>query len=472
MKRILNVLFAVALLLGTFSCSDDTIGGSTNDTRLAIIEDSSFVITGQSVENTSLHARTSTQLLGVIKSEGYGTLSSSIVTQFMPVYGVDTTGTPLEYLDSCKLVLRLPSTGAFTGDSLAPMKLNVYRLNKSLPSPIYSDFDPTGYYDESSLMATTAYSNTSSKLIAEYDSQNYSYIYHREVEVPMPLDYARDLYNEFLKHPETFNTPSNFEKYFPGIAIVNSFGSGRVMNFTDTEFRVYYRKFMQLNDTTDTIYKGLSQAYLASSPEVLQNNIIRLDVDEAIKQRVAEGQAIIMAPAGYEVKARFPIQDVIDMYKNKSKGSMSVINSLSLEIPAEEISTEYSIAPPEHLLMVKSAMKNDFIAGDSLTNSKDSFHATYDAEKKVYRFTGLRNYILDIINNKGGVASEEDTYFTITPMDVISYTDNSSSYYYYYQSNPTTTVTKISPQVSCPGIVRLRLDKAKVKLVFSKQSMS
>ncbi len=156
MKKALYVLMTMALLLGMWSCTDETIGGSINDTSLGIIADSSFTIVGEPVENRSLQSRTSTQLLGTIKSEGYGTLTSNFVTQFMPVYSVDTAGVTEDMLDSCKLILRLPSSGAFTGDSIAPMRLNVYALNKQLTSPIYSDFDPTGYYDESDLTASVS----------------------------------------------------------------------------------------------------------------------------------------------------------------------------------------------------------------------------------------------------------------------------------------------------------------------------
>lgn len=472
MKRILNALLAAVVVVCTYSCADETsIGSSINDTRLAIIEDSSFVITGTSVENRSLQSRTSTQLLGSIKCDGYGTLSSQIVTEFMPTFAVDTAGTQVDWLDSCKLVLKLPSTGAFTGDTLAPMRLNVYRLNKQLPHPIFSDFDPTGYYDESGLMASTSYSVASSKLVSNFDANTYALVTHREVEIPMPTDYAKELYNLFLTNPEVFRSPSSFSKYFPGVAITNSFGSGHVMNFTDSEFRVYYRKHVQLDEKKDTIYPSVCQTYLASSPEVTMNNLINLDVDAAVKTCIDNGEAIVMAPAGYEVKCRFPIQEIVDMYKNTTKGSMALINSLGLEIPAETLPTKYGIEPPAYLLMVKSSMKNQFIAGDSLTNNKDSFYAAYDATKKCYTFTGMRDYILDILKNKDGKASDDDTYFTITPMDVTIYTDASSSYYYYYQSNPSTTVTKIAPQVSVPGLARLRLDKAKVKIVFSKQSM-
>lgn len=462
---------AIAVVMGMYSCTDETIGGSVSDTRLAIIADSSFVITGEAIENSCLQSRTSTQLLGTIKSDGYGTLTSQYVTQFMPVYAVDTAGTSAEWIDSCKLVLRLPTDDAFTGDSVAPMRLSIYALNKQLPSPIYSDFDPTGYYDEIDYMGSASYSISSSKLVSVYDSQSMSYIYHREVEIPVPVSRARLLYNKFVEDPKTFSSPSAFAKYFPGIIIKNSFGSGRVMNFTDTEFRVYYRKRSALSDTTDTIFPAVTQTYMASSPEVVMNNLITLDVDAKVKDRVNNGEAIVMAPAGYEVKVHFPIQDIINTYKEASKKSMSVINTLSLEVPVEELETQYKIAPPKYLVMVKSNMKDDFISGDSLTNSKDSFYAVYDSSAKSYTFSGMRDYILDILKNKGGVAPEEDTYFTITPMDVTIFTDPQSNYYSYYATPSAATVTKIAPQVSCPAIVRLRLDKAKVKIVFSKQSM-
>ena len=55
---------------------------------------------------------------------------------------------------------------------------------------------------------------------------------------------------------------------------------------------------------------------------------------------------------------------------------------------------------------------------------------------------------------------------TLVPVDVTSET-NTNSYYYY--SNPTTTVTSMTPAVSKPTIGKLKLDEAKVALVYSKQ---
>lgn len=121
------------MMIGVYSCSDENIGSSLTDTKSEIIEDSSFVMTGVSVENKKLHARTSTQLVGEITCPGYGKLSSDVVCQLMPANRIDTINTKEEWVDSCQLTLSLKTTGGFTGDSLAPMRMNVYELTKQLP---------------------------------------------------------------------------------------------------------------------------------------------------------------------------------------------------------------------------------------------------------------------------------------------------------------------------------------------------
>jgi len=462
-----HLMLATVISLGVCSCTDDTIGMSITDTQSVINEDSSFVITGHSVLNKSVQSRTTNQLIGIIKAVGYGTLSSEVASQFMPAT-IDTVNTTVDMLDSCRLKLRIAYTGGYTGDSLAPMRINVYRLNKQLPNPIYSDFDPTDYYDEDDLLGTTSYSVASAATAQELGS-NYVYQYYREIYVPMPLSWAQELFNKYKSSPETFATPSAFAQYFPGIYIKNTYGSGRVMNFTNTELEVFYRYHTtSVTSGADTTY-STGSSYLGATPEIVSNNIISLDIADEIMERVNNGEAILMSPAGLEVQVKFPIQDIIDTYKSNIGENQAALNELRLEIPVEEIYNEFDIAPPTYVLMVKTALKDQFIAGDSLTNNKDSFYATYSSTDKAYIFTGLRDYILNILKNKGGVADEEDINLTITPVDLTTYTTTSSSYYYY--STSSTTITKISPAVSTPSLARLRLDKAKIKVTYSKQTL-
>ena len=463
MRTTLYTLLAVVLALALHSCTDETIGSSLTDTRTAIIEDSSFVLTGHSVPNQRVQARTSTQLVGLLKADGYGTLGSEVVTQFIPASTIDTTGVSVDMIDSCRLMLAITPSG-FTGDSLPAMRMNVYRLNRQLPSPLFSDFDPSEYYNESDLLGSTAYSPSSATTIYK-ETQQTAAITYKAVFVPMPVSLAREMQSEFRHNPETFNSPSAFAKFFPGIYIKNSYGSGRVMNFNRTELQVFYRKAQTDIDGNDTIINNRS-TYLAATPETLQDNIISYEVDAAVKQRIDQGEAIVVAPAGYEVQLRFPIQEIIDSFYSSVGDDLGVINKLELTLPVEDTGTAYNIDPPTNLLMVKTSQKDKFIAGDSLTNNKDSFYATYSSAKRAYVFTGLRDYILNIINNQNGIASEEDINLTVTPVDVITYTSAAT-----YSTSAQTIVTKISPQVSVPAIARLRLDKAKVKITYSKMMM-
>ncbi|MBQ1797754.1 MAG: DUF4270 family protein, partial [Muribaculaceae bacterium] len=197
MKSFFTLLIAAAGMLALFSCADENIGSSIADTKSAIIMDSSFTMTGHSVANPRLQSRTSSKLVGRIKADGYGTLQSQVVTQFMPALRIDTVDTGLDMIDSCRLKLRVPVAGGFTGDSLAPMRLNVYRLSKPLPSPIYSDFDPTTYYDPANLLGSAPYSLSASSRI--YDSATKTY--YREVTVPMPTSLAQGIYTTYKTSP-------------------------------------------------------------------------------------------------------------------------------------------------------------------------------------------------------------------------------------------------------------------------------
>lgn len=463
MRHIPLMLFTLLIAaVVTVSCADDTIGGSLDDTRSAVLADSSFVMSGHSVRNTHLRSRSSVQLLGKMTSDGYGTLMSDVVTQFMPSTSIDTTGVTESMIDSCKLSMRI-TPGDFTGDSLAPMRLSVYQLTKSLPDPIYSDFNPSGYYDNTPLGSEVYSAKSMTQIYDTYTGSKYL-----QASVMMPTELALKFFRKFKESPETFYTPEDFEQFFHGVYITNTYGEGHVMNFHDIAFDVYYRQNGTTTDGNDTVYQRV-KSYMAVTPEVLYNNNISLDVSPAVLGMVDAGEAIVMGPAGYEVEVDFPINDIISKYKEGSSTGMSVINTLSLEIPATDVTNEYGVAPPEYLLMVKRSKRDEFFERDTLTDNLDSFYAKYDASTHTYMFEGMRPYLLDIIEEKGGVPSSDDMKFTILPVDVTSYSTTSS--YYYTTTSAQSVVTKIAPCVSRPCIAKLLLSKAKIKLVFSRQSI-
>ena len=472
MRKFLFVSIIAAVWTVCFnSCTDDTIGTSISDIQSAIIQDSSFVMTGKTVRNSHLRSRSSIQLLGNINAQGYGTLSSDVVAQFMPTTTIDTVGVHGgdQWIDSCFITMRV-AMGDFTGDSLTPMRLSVYELNQPLPSPIYTDFNPSGYYNTGDLMGSVTYSANQMVRDTLVTTTGATSIYY-EINVPVSVDYARAIFNQYKINPATFETPAEFAEFFPGIYITNSYGQGRVMNFYDIEFVTYYRKYEKRADDTDTIYPGTKQSYMAVTPEVLYNNNIDLEPDDAVRAMVEAGDAIVMGPAGYEVEVDFPIQDIINNFKAGSKDGLGVVNNLAMELPVEKVSNKYDIAPPKYLLMVKKSYRDEFFDKDTLTNNKDAFYAEYDASTSSYIFGGMRDYLLDVMKKNGGDVSEKDVKFVIMPIDVTKFTNTTSYSYYYSSSSTSEVVTKIAPAISRPSIAKLRLDKAKVKLVYSRQSV-
>lgn len=453
--KISSIILAAAALT---ACEDgtSTIGSSliTDDTQIII--DSSFVATAHSVENKVVQSKTITQLLGRLDAKEFGTFSSDFVSQFMPAMSIDTVGVTLDQIDSIKLVMFMVP-GDFTGDSLVPMGLEVYRLNKALPSPIYSDFNPDGYYDASKPIGSRIYTGHA----MHNDSLNN--LSFRTISVNLPRSYGQELYSSYLQHPDLFASPEQFAQWFPGLYVTNTFGTGRVVNISETRLNMYYRK--NGVDTVDgvavdTVY-NLVRSYFAVTPEVINNNNINLAISPEITALANSGKSIIVAPAGMEVEMAFPAQSIIDTYR-KNSGNLSVLNSVTIDIPALAIDNDYGINPPENILMVLKSKKKDFFEQNKITDNKIAFLATYSEAKKMYSFPDMRQYIIDLLEKQS--LDDDDYIFTITPVNVETETTSSN----YYQSG-VSYITSISPYVTKPALVELDIPKAKIKVTFTRQ---
>ncbi len=452
----------VAVTLLAASCDNSsTIGASLVEDQTEIVLSSDFSITGHSVANPYVQSRSITQVLGRLNAKGYGNFSSDFVTQFMPASSIDTEAITLDNIDSLKLIFFIPN-GSYVGDSIAPMGLEVYRLNRQLPAPIYSNFSPADYYNPADKLAEKIYNCNALGQNDTIQSLTYRYI-----DVTMPISLAYELYNLYQTNPEAYALPSNFAKYFPGIYVKTNYGNGRVVEITSTMMRLYYHTTETDDDGETTVTSCLANLY-AVTPEIVINNNFSYEIDSTLQQRIDNGEPIVVAPVGRDVEFEFPLNDVIRFY-NENRGTLSVINTLSLTIPVEEITNDYGIAPPENLLLILSKNKDKFFYNNELNDDVTSFYATYDSTNKCYSFTGLRAYLLDMLS-KSNITADDYT-FTLTPVTVDTETNTSSSSYYYYYSTSTTYVSAINPYIGAPTMAKLNLSDATVSFAFSKQTV-
>jgi len=458
LKQLHIIAAPLVVSVALVSCGDtDSIGSSLIQSENNIIIEDDFTITGHSVTNDKVQSRTAMLLLGSIDAAGYGQFASDFVTQFMPVAQLDTTLTSAAAIDSVKLKL-MYAPGNFVGDSVMPMGLEVFRLKKGLQAPIFSDFNPSDYYDASQPIGSTVYATSNLEL-----SDSLKKLDHRDIYVDLPRDLGVELYNLYQTDPEAYLDPSSFAGHFPGIYVRNSYGSGRVTQIGATLLQLYYHYDTKNTAGRDTTYNYVGSFYSAT-PEVLSNNNIDYNMAPQLNDLVAQGQQLIVAPAGLEVEMEFPLIDLLNYYHANS-GRLSVINNLTLSIPAVNISNTYGIRPPSQLLMVLKKDKEKFFEEGKVTDGVTSFYATYSDDTDTYDFSSLRNYLLDALDRKEELTADDYT-FILTPVTV-----DAETVYDSYTGTNRIYVKSIVPYVQQPAMARLRLEDAKLELTFTNQSV-
>ena len=453
--------FLLILSLLFFACEDtSTIGSTITQEQVEIVIDSSFVDSSfinsaKTIVCDSIQSRTLTQLLGKINAEGYGFLESDIVTQFMPAGRIDTSNVSADDIDSIKLLLQIPM-GGYIGDSIVPMGLEIYQLKESLKAPIYSNYNPSGNYGE--LLGATTYSANALGL-----SDSISKLQYRTIYVNLPVELGQYFFNLYKKDPSIYSNPYSFAEEFKGIYIKNSYGSGRIMKITNAQVKLYYHKTVKMENTgKDSTYYNVGN-YFAVTPEIITNNNITYKMSPQLESMIQNGDNLLIAPTGTNVEIKFPTKNIIEFYKDKNKtGGISIINSLTFEIPVSKIKNNYNITPPPYVLLIKKSNVTDFFKKNEVTDNENSFYATYNSAKNCYQFSDMRSYIINMINKEE--ITNEDSEFVIIPVSVNIETTSSS-----YSS--AVYLKDIVPYVEMPAMAKLDLSNAKIKFTFSKQTL-
>lgn len=469
--KFLPVALVFALGIGISSCGDENsmIGSSIVDTDLEIVVDSSFqkMVTAESIPNDSVVGRTITQLIGRISIPGYGKLETDFLTQFMSAYTFDTVG--VDRLDSLVLYLSY-NTESFTGDSLAPMQLSVYPLEKQLKSPVYSSVDPAEYYNAQS--APIALKSYNASFLGLPDSL--VELGYKTIRVKLPDAMAEQLFEKYKTDPLVFSSPSRFTQYFPGFYVKTSYGSGCVVNVQNSVMNLHYTKTTVINDK-DSTYAS-TQTLMAVTPEISTGNHIRLEIDPTLQSNIDAGRVYLQAPAGLNVLLHFPTREIVRSFEESvgAGGStiQGLINSLILEVPLKELpKSNYKLEPPQFLLFVRKSELQSFFEKKELADNVRSFYAEYNSDTRKYSFTGLRTFLNDVIEKKrqGTEITDADEEIVLVPVSVYSETVSSGSSYYYYSYNEQEVVTDIVPYISAPALAEIDMDHIRLQLTYSRQ---
>lgn len=454
--RFFSFLIAALALGAAVSCQDQVseIGTSLTGDAVEILIDSSFTVSGRTVTVDVIKPKSIEQLIGEISIPAYGTLHSDVVTQFLPTTELDTADFTYENVDSIFLNLRYANS-SFIGDSVAPMRLSVYPLKKGyLYSGMPSNFDPDGKY-ETTALGSQIY-NASTR-----DSAGVTGASSKAVNVKLPLELGRRLFKAFEDNPADYANGQTFaENVFPGIYMTSTFGSGRLTVFSTCAMTMYLRKIYVPEGKTEKDTIDAVHLYYLTSPEVISNNNLRYEMSDNLKQLIAQGHTLMVAPCGTEIELTFPIEQIMAKYHNYSD-RLAVVNTLSMSIPVDTIKNGVGITPPPYALLVLKKDRDKFFADNKLPDNITSFYTTYNSSNQTYNFNGLSSYVNEML--KRDEVTADDYTFSLIPVQV-NFEELANSGYYYGSA---TTESDIQPYLVSPVMADLRLDKAKIKFTFS-----
>lgn len=468
MKKNISLL-ALLLPLGAslLSCQDELseVGSTLSRGEVAIsIDTLLYDLQGRSVEMNRFDSRAATNLLGRLSTPEYGDLDCSYVTRLLPTpeLGIPPS-IPEEAIDSMKIVLSVPR-GSLAGDSLAPQQVSIYRLNSQLPDILDNTLDPSMYFDQADILGTKNYTLSGLALTADQYSKNKVI----EIRMEIPRQFALDVVRKYRTEPQTFQWPSSFAQWVPGIYAAHSFGRGCVANVTQTKSLIYYHYTKTENVLEEGIYVPKevvvtdSVCNFVTSPAVLSANRVSY-VPSASLRQLSSSQPVMTSPGGFISKFRFPAEKLLERLREVNN-SLTVVANLTMSIPAEKIEGKVDLDVPPYILMVPSSKLNEFFDNGELPDDKTTFWATYNPDEKMYNFTSMRDYISRLANLPS-LESEELDYMLVP---VLIGSENITDSY----GNVTgMKVVSCTPYMAAPTMTRLNTEKGRFIFTFSRQTL-
>ena len=480
------LLLACSFLL--FACDDtlSEIGSSTMpDNENLSVKSAAFEIPSSTFVADSIYVKTSNPLLGIINDQLFGTIESDYAAQFYvdPNFTFNVTEddsvvydmkNPLDSMINNRLDSAILSISyeSFIGDSLAPMGVTAYEIQKTLPKDFYSNVDFQPYVTPLKKLGSAAYTG---KDMSISDSLRATSSYVPYVDIRLNQEICQRFLNAVKNTPEVFKNEEAFQKLFKGVYLKTTLGNGTMLKVSATSIYFFYRTYHNRkangepligSDGKDSSYVVSRMKYIAVTQDVLQLNHVSNPVgggNAALLHN--DSSTYITSPGGYLTQIKLPIGSIMKSLETTQNISANYLNCASLNIEAYAPTSAYGTTPPPYLLMVEKSKMNEFFEKNKLPDSKSSYMAAYSSDSTNtpysygYKFANINQLILyyaDQIKANNGSINETDTItMALVPINA---TYSSSTY--------VSAISRVSNYFS-PGGVALKSGKNTQKSIIT-----
>ncbi|MDD2475463.1 MAG: DUF4270 domain-containing protein [Dysgonamonadaceae bacterium] len=443
-------IFILVLIALIYSCDDSlknlgfTIQPESD--RITVGTDTLFLkartISVDSLLPDGMFAKTKSPVLGEYKDPLFGSIKSDYVGEFYYPEGAQFPKGAI--IDSVEVGVFYDT---WQGDSLAPIELSVYEINKSLPiSSHYTNFDPTEYVDMSSPIGKSIFSAANIEVpVSEREDPEY---YHRAI-AKLPKSIGEKILNvtDTVKNLDT----DTFKKYFKGLYVTTEFGSGTIVTVDHTYLFIHfhYLDVKGSSTKTDTIRAG--SLTLNTTPEVTQINQIKSNNDKLLEEN--DEYVFVKSPAGVYTEIVFPFSEKADKLNNQA---LNLAKLTLTTLPEKNSNLKFKLRPSPYMLLVNKDDLKEFFEKRKVPDNVTSFYAQLDGTTYSYNFGNLSAMINHYKKENDGKV--KDLTYVLVPISMnISNISNQ------------TTVTAIYNQMTPSATTIFKThDKMRMEMIFSK----
>lgn len=356
-------------------------------------------LSARTIAMDSIFAKTKSPILGEYEDKFYGKIRSDYAGElFVPENFSFPKGAVIEEVN---VAIHYSS---WVGDSLQPMQVSIYEIDKKLPETrFYTNVDFSGYYNPTPLAQKV------------YTAGGVSHI------VTVPLD--KSVGERFLKNPDKLKDTETFKDFFKGIYVTSTFGKGSVINVDYTYLNTKY-SYPGVSSTTkkDTVFT--STLRLAMTPEVTQLN--RVQSQNTALLAPNSDFAYLKSPAGVITELTIPLSSISSKLKSQA---LNLANLRLSAVPNVDSEQTFKMNPPAYVLLVPKDEMKDFFEKRKLPNDTTSFYGAFNSGTYSYLFangnlsTMINHYLSKFNKENNGVV--KDLTYVLVPVSM-SFSSTSS----------------------------------------------
>lgn len=440
---ILGIGLGAAILGG---CNDDLglVGPSIQppEDRIPVYNDT-FHIQVSTVRMDGVYAKTDSALLGEIYDPLYGNLKSDYMCQFYCPDNYQFAHTPIDgRIDSVDFKIYYKSS---VGDTLVPMRAEIFQLTSPLKKDYYTNFNPEEYCNMQQSLGMRTYT-------AYNENATEAEINYPRVTIPVPQDFGQRFYDETINRPETFKNQETFNEFFPGLYVTTTFGTGNVLNVESSFLNIYYKYYIKGSAGQDSAVVG--QESFNVTQEVVQLSRFK-NTDMGPLLQPNEDMAYLKSPAGVCLKITLPMKEIEPVVKGR------VLNNLPLTLQAyPQENWKYAFQPIPYLLILPEDSVKSFFENGKVNDQITAFASSRfnSVISQAYSFGNLSKLVEYQIKNAPG----QDVSLMVIPVYVTSSTNSYSG----------TTITTSVTNYMVPAGVKVRKDKEARQIVITSADYS